>query len=528
MKFLYSLVFVCLANTLSAQTLVTDTNLTLDELVEYITTNLECTSISNITSPNNSIVGGEVFNSYASFEFSNEPNFPFQNGIVMTTNDATDLTSIENSGSYEWAGDTDLEALIQAPGATYNATVIEFDFVPFRDQLSVDYIFASQEYPLYVCDFADTFAFIVSGPGISNINAYDHDANPNTPEVELDLGGLNIATLPETTIPVNPTNVHIAAGCELGSLGEYTLPQFYDVQNSDNNILDYGGQIVPLTAQVDLIPGETYHIKLVIGDRSDTLFDSAVFIDANSFVIGTIPEDLPYEPGLPVTLPSCWETGNFASYEVSAECSLDGQNHLKLYGGNYSITTTAVNTDGLSAVEISFDLLNGCEDLAEAGENLIIEYFDGSNWLLLDEIDPADLPTTFSGQTSMWQTFNYTLTSGLSQNLMLRFIRFNGDNQQDDISLTNLKIQNANLSVNTFSLNDVTIFPNPAKNIIHFNSIQYATGVEIFDFNGKLVSEIQLRSNNEKTIDITHLASGVYLVKISSAQNSVVRKIVKE
>jgi len=527
MRNFYTLILICGMNLISAQTLTTDTNLTLDELLESITTNLECTSISNITSHNNSIIGGESFNSYAGFEFFDEPNFPFEKGIVMTTCDATDLTSIENTGNFGWLGDTDLDALIQQPGTTHNATVIEFDFVPFRDQLSVNYIFASQEYPVYVCDFADTFAFIISGPGISDVNSYDHDANPNTPEVDLDLGGLNIATLPGTTIPVNPTNIHINTGCNTGSLGEFALSEFFDIQNSDNNILDFGGQVVPLTAQVDLIPGENYHIKLVIGDRADTMFDSAIFIDTDSFVIGTIPEDFPYQPGLSVTLPECWDTLGDASFEVTNQCSVGDENHLKLFGGNYSITTAAVDAEGLSGVDISFDLLNGCDDDAEAGENLLIHYFDGSDWQLLDEIDPANLPQSLNGESNIWQSFTYTITDGLSRNLMLSFTRYNGDNLQDDISLANLSIKNSTLSSENFKFDDIIIYPNPAVDLINFKGISNASGIEIINLNGQTIKRVGLDSKEETSIEINDLNSGVYLVKIFNEQYSVIRKVIK-
>ena len=70
----------------------------------------------------------------------------------------------------------------------------------------------------FVCsNFADTFAFILSGPGIADTNSYDHDGNPNTAPLDLDLGGLNIATIPGTqNVPVSPVNVHNESNCTSG------------------------------------------------------------------------------------------------------------------------------------------------------------------------------------------------------------------------------------------------------------------------------------------------------------------------
>ena len=48
------------------------------------------------------------------------------------------------------------------------------------------------------------------------------------------------------------------------------------------------GHTVAMTAEADVIPNELYHIKLIVADDADTLYDSAVFIDAGSFDIGTL------------------------------------------------------------------------------------------------------------------------------------------------------------------------------------------------------------------------------------------------
>ena len=528
-KLILTLNFILAFTLTQAQSVSTDTTVTLDELLESITTNLECTSITNITSPNNAILGGENFNSYGTFAFQNEPNFPFENGIILSTGDASNLTNIINSGGSQWSGDVDLEALIQEPGNSNNATVIEFDFVPFRDKLVVDYLLASKEYPTFVCDFADTFAFIVSGPGIPNVNPYNHDANPNTPDVNLDLGGLNIATIPGTNIPVNPTNIHINNNCGAGTLGEFAISQFFDDILSDNNILDFGGQTIPMTAEVDLVPGQTYHIKMAIADRGDNIFDSTVFIDADSFEIGTIPEDLPYEPGLPVTLPECWNTSGVASFDITNTCSDTSENYIQMYGGNYAIETATVDANGLDGIDISFDILNGCVDVAEAGKNLIVEYFDGSDWQLLDDIDPIDIPVANSGNSNNWMTMNYTITSGMSHNFMLRFKRESGNNQEDDLSIANISFMETTLSNNEFSINDFKIYPNPTRDIITIthpssNSIE---NVEIFDMNGRLINAIKINSVEDLQIDFYNISSGTYFLKLKVNEQSFVKRIIK-
>jgi gliding motility-associated-like protein len=276
-----------------AQTPITvDATQTAQQLIENVLVLGNCAEVNNVTSPNNSIIGGDTFQSFGSFDGSaSSPAFPFSAGVILASNGVEMIpTGVPaQGGGFGWAGDPDLEALINEPGNTNNATVIEFDFIPFVDEISFNYFLASDEWPSFVCNFADTFAFILSGPGISSINDYDHDANPNTPDLSLDLGGLNIATLPGTNIPVNPTNVHdLSTTCFAGSLGEFAVPQLYDDVGEDDGTTMYFGRTVPLAATAQVIPGQTYSIKLAVADRADTILNTAVFIESASFDLGGI------------------------------------------------------------------------------------------------------------------------------------------------------------------------------------------------------------------------------------------------
>jgi hypothetical protein len=67
----------------------------------------------------------------------------------------------------------------------------------------------------------------------------------------------------------------------------------------------------------------------------------------------------------------------------------------------------------------------------------------------------------------------------------------------------------------------VNIYPNPATDIINIDVLK-VTSVSIMDLNGKLI----LRSN-QKQIDVSSLAKGIYSVEIISGNNKVVKKLVK-
>lgn len=87
-------------------------------------------------------------------------------------------------------------------------------------------------------------------------------------------------------------------------------------------------------------------------------------------------------------------------------------------------------------------------------------------------------------------------------------------------------------NTNDFSNKEIVIAPNPVKSILHFQSLYTIEQITIYDISGRmLLSNPNLQSfqNLEGlNIDISHLASGIYLVKIKTTEGETLKKIVKE
>ena len=77
----------------------------------------------------------------------------------------------------------------------------------------------------------------------------------------------------------------------------------------------------------------------------------------------------------------------------------------------------------------------------------------------------------------------------------------------------------------------IVMYPNPARNqvtIANSSNIVLDRAM-IYDINGKLISQIDLRDmQGEKVIDVSAYASGVYMVQITGEQSSVVKRLIKE
>jgi len=70
---------------------------------------------------------------------------------------------------------------------------------------------------------------------------------------------------------------------------------------------------------------------------------------------------------------------------------------------------------------------------------------------------------------------------------------------------------------------EITIFPNPAKNIFHIRGDNISE-IEILNLAGTLV----LKNNSTTRIDMTNFKNGIYLVRIKQGNKTVVKKLVKE
>lgn len=229
-----------------------------------------------VTTSNISYTGGTA--SRATFTNGNSTNLGLNNGIVLSTCPASIILNPVNylaSNNLGLAGDADLNA-INNGCQTYDASVLEFDFIPMSDTVKFRYVFGSEEYPNYVCsEYNDVFAFFVTGPNPTGGNYNDY----------------NIARIPGTNLPVSVNSVnsgtpggsYSASGCTSLSFANYYVN---NIAAGGTNIA-FNGFTKPLTAWCKVVPCQTYHIKIAVADGYNGLYDSAVFLEANSFISNT-------------------------------------------------------------------------------------------------------------------------------------------------------------------------------------------------------------------------------------------------
>ncbi len=266
-KHLFLLIFISTFYSFSQNIQVDSQTYTPQQLIEDILIDSNC--ISNVAVTN--VVGGDFSNTDQSYGYfdGTGTTFPLQSGIVLSTGRLQNVegpnTNLSDDDAPNWNGDNDLEYALNESNTT-NATIIEFDFTSVASQISFRYIFASEEYQednANTCQYSDLFGFL-----IRPVNEQQYE---------------NIALVPNTQTPVKVTTVHpeIPGGCE--AINE----AYFESWNGSVAPINFNGQTKVLAATADIIPNETYHVKLVIADEQNYRYDSAVFLEAGSFVAST-------------------------------------------------------------------------------------------------------------------------------------------------------------------------------------------------------------------------------------------------
>ncbi|MEZ4951256.1 MAG: choice-of-anchor L domain-containing protein [Saprospiraceae bacterium] len=215
--------------------------------------------------------------------FSNGNNsIGIDRGLILTTGVASKVTGVGQDGAQDnndlnqqYRNEIDLEQ-IAAGAPLRNVAKYTIRFIPTSDTLQFRYVFASEEYPEFVCsEFNDVFGFFISGPGFNG---------------PFENGGENIAKIPGTNLPVAINYVNNGQIGVWGDLVNCTLPLgtltyaglFNDNQDSQVQPV-FDGFTYVFTAEAVVQPCQEYVIKLAIADVTDEGYDSGVFLEAKSF-----------------------------------------------------------------------------------------------------------------------------------------------------------------------------------------------------------------------------------------------------
>jgi gliding motility-associated-like protein len=459
----------------NAQVISVDESYTPTQLIENILLQSSCASVSNVTVSGGNFSSGEL--SYGAFD-ANGSSFPFQNGIILSTgkiNNAPgpNTSLLDDGGNMGWNGDTDLQNALGLSNS-FNATILEFDFIPLGSKISFDYILSSEQYltnpSSNQCNYTDGFAFLLKEVSTSTYQ--------------------NLAVVPGTSIPVKINTVRGS-----GTICPPANEQYFDAFNGDNHPTNFNGQTKVLKAEAYVTPGTKYHIKLVIADEGNYRYDSAIFLGGGSFNFGV---DLGNDRTITNGNPICQSENTFSldattigatNYQWKLNgTNIVGQNSAVL---NFTSPYNPQTQNGVYSADVTIgtSCLVASKITLEFAENLIVNETeftvcdedseqDGKSIFDLASIKPilfTNLPLNYqvsffetnSSTTALPLLFNNTLP--FSQTIYARITNIQGCYADYPITLK-VKTFGANITNETIGLcNENSIILNAGSGFISYN-----------------------------------------------------------
>lgn len=372
-------------------------------------------------------------------------------GIILSTGDVSTALGPNNkagAGVNNSSTMQDNELATLTDGNQYDVTYIEFDFIPTTNMINFSYVFASEEYPEYVgSQFNDVFGFFISGPGI--------------------IGEQNMALIPGSNDYVSINNVNQSAN------SEYYIANDISANNPSAEFIQYDGYTVPLTAEAPVRPFSTYHIKLAIADVMDGMWDSAVFIKANSFESKPLAFDFDFTEGH--YQKEIYEDSTLL--QISATLPYPAQEDIT-YHFSYAGDAT-MGVDYMAPEYFTFHQgdTTASFKIQALGDNQV----EGDEQLQLIIDETKD-----------------TLTVTIKESTILL------GNQT------------------THSENMVQLTPNPATDVFALPSNLQAKSVEIYSLTGKRVKAFV---NDFNRMDISDLPKGLYSLRIQTVDSTLISKL---
>jgi hypothetical protein len=172
--------------------------------------------------------------------------------VILGPNVREDVT-----GVMETPGDSDLAAII-APIETFDAAVLEFDFVSTAAEVRFLYVFGSDEYNEYVGGgYNDVFAFFINGVNCATVDTGSGES------------------------PASINSINLANNASLFNNNDASVSSPFDTEMD--------GFTTVLTCAAAVVPGATNTAKLAIADGGDPGYDTAVLFAAGSFAANNPP-----------------------------------------------------------------------------------------------------------------------------------------------------------------------------------------------------------------------------------------------
>jgi len=204
-----------------------------------------------------------------------------------------------------------------------------------------------------------------------------------------------------------------------------------------------------------------------------------------------------------VTIPnSVTSIGNYAFYYCSGLTSITV----------HAITPPTLGGSAFNSVPTNIPIYIPCGTYSD--------YTIPTNWggftNFIDQTITSYTATISHGESYSDNNFTNLTDAGTYSHTLLNI------NGCDSIIELTLTVTGVGIAENT--ANNISIYPNPAQHTLYIEASSKVEQVSIYDISGRMLKQTL---NHSTSIDVSNLASGIYLVKVKTAQGESMKKIVK-
>ena len=251
------------------------------------------------------------------------------------------------------------------------------------------------------------------------------------------------------------------------------------------------------------------------------------------------PKTLPFSEDFENGMPACWrildQDGDGYSWESSFEpvsyypsdVDLSGSGNNGSDGfvlsGSYSNVNGVLYPDNWLITPALVIPSNGAKltwYVTAADANYAEEYYEV---MLSTSLDPSSFTSVFNEtlQSNEWEQRSVNISGNYAgQNVYVAFRNYNTSDiflmKIDDINVT------AGVGVENHETN-VSIYPNPANNVLNINANENINRVEVFNIMGQMVGSYDANDTYTQ-INTTTFANGVYTVKVETENGTMTQK----
>jgi hypothetical protein len=333
----------------------------------------------------------------------------------------------------------------------------------------------------------------------------------------------------------------------------YTVDATPYVYNWSGNIAASQNQAIDLPGIVVTRGAHNLNFNITTtGDAySDNNSGTTTFYANDNGVVGSVnPFTNTSDELIVITEGAGWVRGNRTGDALQTS---GNPAYLTSLSGNYSdnsksyLVSQCYNLSNVLNPQISFKM---AFDLENNWDIAYVEYSTnlGNTWNVLGSMGTGwynsnRTPQTtgsdcnncvgaqWTGTNTGFNTYSYGLSAlNAETNVLFRIVFISDSNTTKlGIKIDDFVISGV-LSADSFKANQVAVFPNPSTGIFNISLGNLtANKIEVYDISGKIIlqkNNLEV-SNNQTNIDLSNALNGVYFVKISTENNTITKRIIK-